>query len=386
MSGFEASARDALRAIPYPGFSRDIVSLQLVRSVAESGQAVTVVLDLSSSATESAEIVKQAVRQALAPLAAGRQLRIQDLSGGAPSLSVQGGGSGKPRRSAAASGGVDAKLVPGIKQIVAVASGKGGVGKSTVSVNLAVALAQRGLRVGLLDADIYGPSIPLMTGIDEAPKMTPERKLIPFERYGIRVMSLGFLVEEGSAVIWRGPMVMKALEQLLRDVVWGELDLLLVDMPPGTGDAQLTMSQRVNLAGAVIVTTPQDVALADARKGIAMFNKVGVPLLGLIENMSHFICPHCDERSEIFGHGGGRREAERLDVPFLGEVPLHVAFREAGDQGRPVSAVEPEGPNGQAIDRIAESVAAQLEPAGPPPERAEGVVGRFRDLFKRPSS
>lgn len=385
MNALESSITDALRAVRYPGFSRDIVSLKLVQRVIPTAEAITVVLDLSASATESAELVKQAVRHALQPLADGRKLRIQDLSGGSPSLSVQGSGVDS-RRSAAEAGGIDARLVPGIRQIVAVASGKGGVGKSTVAVSLAVSLARRGFKVGLLDADIYGPSIPLMTGIDEAPKMTADRKLIPFERYGLRIMSLGFLIEEGAAVIWRGPMVMKALEQLLRDVVWGELDLLIVDMPPGTGDAQLTMSQRVNLAGAVIVTTPQDVALADARKGIAMFNKVDVPVLGLVENMSHFICPHCRERSEIFGHGGGRLEAERLNVPFLGEIPLHVAFREAGDAGRPVTATDPESPNARAIDEIAARLAERLDPPGPAANREEGILGRVREIFRRSPS
>jgi ATP-binding protein involved in chromosome partitioning len=200
--------------------------------------------------------------------------------------------------------------------------GKGGVGKSTVAVNLAIGLAQKGARVGLLDADIYGPSIPLMMGVDERPDIDPSgRSIVPFDRFGVRFMSLGFLVDKDAAVIWRGPMVMKAIEQLLRDVLWGELDVLVVDMPPGTGDAQLTLSQKVNLSGAVIVTTPQDVALADAIKGVAMFRKVGVPVLGIVENMSFFHCPHCGNRTDVFGHGGGRREATRLEAPFLGEIP-----------------------------------------------------------------
>src|SRR5262249_15038745 len=236
-----------------------------------------------------------------------------------------------------------------------------GVGKSTVAVNLAVALARRGARVGLLDADIYGPSIPLMMGTDAPPEIDPDgRGIVPFTRFGVRFMSLGFLLPKDTAVIWRGPMVMKAIEQLLRDVAWGELDVLVVDMPPGTGDAQLTLSQKVRLSGAVIVTTPQDVALADAIKGVAMFRKVDVPVLGIVENMSYFACPHCGGRSDIFGHGGGRREAERLGVPFLGEVPLDAAIREGGDRGRPVVAEAPDSPLAQAFLDVAVRVESAL--------------------------
>ena len=223
-------------------------------------------------------------------------------------------------------------------------------------------LAQRGARVGLLDADIYGPSIPLMMGVDERPSIDPTgRSIVPFDRFGVRFMSLGFLVDKDAAVIWRGPMVMKAIEQLLRDVAWGELDLLVVDMPPGTGDAQLTLSQKVRLSGAVIVTTPQDVALADAIKGVAMFRKVGVPILGLVENMSFFNCTHCGERSEVFGHGGGRREAARLDAPFLGEIPLDAAIREGGDTGRPVVAADPASALAAAVLGLAAGVSEALE-------------------------
>ncbi|HKQ62642.1 MAG TPA: Mrp/NBP35 family ATP-binding protein, partial [Candidatus Polarisedimenticolaceae bacterium] len=254
------------------------------------------------------------------------------------------------------------ELLPGVRHVVAVASGKGGVGKSTVAVNLAVALARRGLRVGLLDADIYGPSVPLLVGLQgERPEFDPEtRRLLPFECHGLRCMSLGWLVDPDSAVIWRGPMVMKAIDQLLRDVDWGELDVLVVDLPPGTGDAQLTLSQKVRLAGAVIVTTPQDVALADAIKGVAMFRKVGVPVLGLIENMSYFLCPHCGERTEIFSHGGGRRQAERLDVPFLGEIPLDPAICRGSDAGLPVAAGREDSPQAAAFLRTAAAVVEAL--------------------------
>jgi ATP-binding protein involved in chromosome partitioning len=252
--------------------------------------------------------------------------------------------------------------VPHVRHIIAVASGKGGVGKSTVAVNLAVSIAQRGSRVGLLDADIYGPSVPMMFGARELrPEINREtERLVPLERFGVRFMSLGSLFDPEAAVVWRGPMVMKAVEQLLRDVEWGELDLLVVDMPPGTGDAQLTLSQKVNLSGALIVTTPQDVALADAIKGVAMFRKVEVPVIGIVENMSYFQCPHCSGRTEIFGHGGGRKQAERLGVPFLGEVPLEPDVRNSGDLGEPVCATGGNSPARIAFAEIADRVLMTL--------------------------
>ena len=250
--------------------------------------------------------------------------------------------------------------VEGIKSIVAVASGKGGVGKSTVATNLALALAKQGRKVGLLDADVYGPSLPRMMSISDKPKTKDGKTLIPLENHGIKCMSIGFLVAEETPTIWRGPMVMSALEQMIRDVEWGELDVLLVDMPPGTGDAQLTMAQRVPLAGAVIVSTPQDIALLDARKGLNMFRRVDVPVIGIVENMSYFLCPHCGERSEIFGHGGARAEAEALSLPFLGEVPLHLSIREAGDAGTPIVAAAPESAQALAFNGIAEAVWAHV--------------------------
>lgn len=250
--------------------------------------------------------------------------------------------------------------IPGITHIVAVASGKGGVGKSTTCVNLALSLAQQGWRVGVLDADIYGPSLPRLLGLHEKPE-SEGRFMRPLEAYGIKAMSIGFLVDEAEAMIWRGPMVMAAIQQLLRDVLWGELDCLLVDMPPGTGDAQLTLAQNVPLAGAVIVSTPQDLALIDARRGIVMFNKVDVPVLGLVENMSYFLCPHCGGRSEIFAHGGARQEAEKFGVPFLGEVPLHMTIREHADSGKPIVVADPSSAHAAVYRDIAEKVKARLE-------------------------
>ena len=253
--------------------------------------------------------------------------------------------------------------IPGVAAVIAVASGKGGVGKSTTALNLALGLRDLGLRVGLLDADIYGPSVPRLTGIHEKPKLNDERKMIPIERFGLSIMSIGFLVEEETAMIWRGPMVMSAITQMLRDVAWGTLDILVVDMPPGTGDAQLTLAQNVPLKGAVIISTPQDLSLIDARRGLAMFRKVNVPVLGIVENMSYFQCPECGTRSDIFGHGGARLEAERLGVPFLGEIPLHMSIRATSDSGNPVVASEPDGPHAAIYRAIGTKVRDQLKGA-----------------------
>jgi ATP-binding protein involved in chromosome partitioning len=251
--------------------------------------------------------------------------------------------------------------IPGVAAVIAVASGKGGVGKSTSALNLALGLRDLGLKVGLLDADIYGPSVPRLTGLHEKPELNDERKMIPLRRFGLAIMSIGFLVEEETAMIWRGPMVMSAVTQMLRDVVWGQLDVLVVDMPPGTGDAQLTLAQNVPLKGAVIVSTPQDLSLIDARRGLAMFKKVNVPVLGIVENMSYFQCPQCGTKSDIFGHGGARHEAEKLGVPFLGEIPLHMAIRATSDAGTPVVDSEPDGPHAAIYRAIAGQVRDQLK-------------------------
>jgi ATP-binding protein involved in chromosome partitioning len=264
--------------------------------------------------------------------------------------------------------------IPGVKHIIAVASGKGGVGKSTTAVNIALGLKDLGLSIGILDADVYGPSIPRLMGISGRPQQIDGKLIKPMENFGLRNMSMGYLVDEGTAMIWRGPMIQSALLQMLREVAWGDLDVLVVDMPPGTGDAQLTMAQQVPLSGAVIVSTPQDLALIDARKGIAMFQKVDVPLLGVVENMSHFICPNCGTSHDIFGHGGARAEAEKIGVPFLGEVPLAMTIRENSDAGTPVTVSAPEGPHARIYRDIAEKVWQQLSGAAVAGRAAPAIV------------
>lgn len=307
---------DALRHVIYPGMNRDIVTLGIVKTIDISDKSVSIGMDLRSDDDAEVKAVQEAVTR-----------EIKNLSG-IDTVSIIN--QNKEKASA-----VESPFLPKVKTKIAIASGKGGVGKSTVSVNLAVALAKQGLKVGLLDSDIYGPSIPLMFGIKERPAFDGE-KLLPLEKFGVKLMSLGFLVTDDSPVIWRGPLVMRALQQLMSDVDWGELDIILFDMPPGTGDAQLTLSQSITLDGAVIVTTPQDVALLDAVKGVEMFRKVNVPILGIVENMSYFVCTHCQERTDIFSSGGAKRESDRLKVDLLGEIPLNVDIRIGGDEGEPI--------------------------------------------------
>jgi ATP-binding protein involved in chromosome partitioning len=295
------------------------------------------------------------VQSALVALTAERK-------GGAAPPRPQAQGRAMPARGAPR--GEALQGVPGVAAIIAVASGKGGVGKSTTAVNLALGLSALGLKVGVLDADIYGPSLPKLLAIRERPQTIGGTRLKPITRYGLTVMSIGFLIDEETAMIWRGPMVISALTQMLREVEWGTLDVMVVDMPPGTGDAQLTMAQQVPLKGAIIVSTPQDLALIDARRGVSMFKRVNVPVLGVIENMSYFLCPRCGTRSDIFGHGGARHEAQRLGVPFLGEVPLDMAIREKSDAGLPLVATEPDGPLAKIYCDIAAKVADQLKGAG----------------------
>ncbi|WP_279358882.1 Mrp/NBP35 family ATP-binding protein [Methylobacterium indicum] len=315
------------------------------------------------------EAVRQAAEIAVLKLP-GVKAALASLTG------ERGPGAGAPPRPAAPGGAPQGgprpgPALPGVRHIVAVASGKGGVGKSTTACNLALALRAQGLKVGLLDADIYGPSVPKLFGLDRKPETinTPQgQRIVPLNGYGIPVMSIGFLISADTAMIWRGPMVQSALTQLLREVAWGELDVLIVDMPPGTGDAQLTLAQATPLAGAVIVSTPQDLALIDARRAVTMFRRVEVPILGVVENMATFVCPHCGGTSHIFGHGGARQEAETLGVPFLGEVPLTMTIRESSDSGRPVVAVDPDGPQAAAYRTIAAGLWAGLSGgAGPRP-------------------
>jgi ATP-binding protein involved in chromosome partitioning len=306
---------------------------------------------------QSVMVALTAERAAGAAQARGAPPRPQPRSGRAAPGAAPGGAPGAPSPAG----------IPGVAAIIAVASGKGGVGKSTTAVNLALALRELGLKVGILDADIYGPSMPKLLAIRERPQTIGGNRLRPIERFGMPVMSIGFLIEEETPMIWRGPMVMSALTQMLREVEWGALDVMVVDMPPGTGDAQLTMAQQVPLKGAVIVSTPQDLALIDARRGIAMFRRVNVPVLGIVENMSTFVCPQCGARSDIFGHGGARREAERLGVPFLGEVPLDIAIREKSDSGSPVVATAPDSSHAKyyrdIATRVRDGLAAASRPA-----------------------
>lgn len=276
-------------------------------------------------------------------------------------------------------------LLPGVKHIVAISSGKGGVGKSTVAANLAVAMAASGAKVGLIDADIYGPNIPMMLGVRKPPEQK-DGKLLPAESYGVKLISMGFFVPDEKAIVWRGPMVHTAIQQFFRDVIWGELDYLLIDLPPGTGDAQLSISQLVTLAGVITVTTPQEVALHDVRKGMMMFKGVNVPLLGVIENMSYYICRHCGEREEIFSHGGGQRAAEKLGVPFLGAIPIDPAIRAGGDEGMPIVAADPDSPQAKTFRDIAAKIASELKQQESGSASGGGIASLLNKIKRAPSS
>jgi ATP-binding protein involved in chromosome partitioning len=336
----EEMVREALRAVKYPGFSRDIVSFGLVREVRIDGGNVQIQIAVSTGEPKVAVQIRdeslKAVQSVRGVLSVNVKVDVQ-----AP---------------AAPAGDVGPLRIDGVKHVIAVASGKGGVGKSTVAANLALALAQAGHRTGLCDCDIYGPSIALMFGGNERPTADDENRILPIERYGVALMSMGFLLDDGSPAVLRGPMVTRYTQQFLRQVVWGNLDFLILDLPPGTGDIQLTIVQTVALSGAVIVTTPQEVALIDARKAVAMFAKTNVPVLGIVENMSHFLCPGDGKRYDIFGTGGGRREAERLRVPLLGEIPIEPLVRESGDTGRPAVAAHPASVAAEIFRKIATQV------------------------------
>ncbi len=340
--------RSALTAIKDPASGRDIVAAGLVEGVEIRGGLVQVTLLTDRAHAAAMEPVRRQVEALLTRQPGVRNATaILTAHKAPPAPTPAAHGHGAP--------GAKALLLPDVKAIVAVASGKGGVGKSTVAVNLAVSLARQGLNVGLLDADIYGPSLPRMVGINRKPEVR-DGQMIPLRAWGLACMSIGFLVEEETPMIWRGPMVMGALEQMMGQVEWGPLDILVVDMPPGTGDAQLTMAQRVALTGAVIVSTPQDIALIDARRGVRMFEKTKVPVLGLIENMSFFCCPGCGQRSDIFGHGGARLEAARLGTEFLGEIPLLLDIRIAADAGTPIAASAPDSDAAKAYAALAARV------------------------------
>lgn len=334
----EQSIEDALKGVNYPGYSRDIVSFGLVKNIATANGSASIALELTTHNPEVAGQLKAAVETATTTVEGIDRAMVQIKM--------------PPAGEAPASGQAGPNRMPGINKVIAVASGKGGVGKSTCAVNLACALAQDGGEVGLLDCDIYGPSVPLMMGVNERPLVSPEEKLVPLMSHGVKLMSMGFLLEGDQPVIWRGPMIMKTIQQFVMQVDWGTLDYLLIDLPPGTGDAQLSLCQTVPLDGGVIVTTPQEASLGVVRKGIAMFERVNVPILGIVENMSYFTAPNGD-RIEIFGHGGGAAEAKRQGTAFLGEVPLFTEIREGGDAGIPVVVKSPEGPPAQAFGTVA---------------------------------
>jgi ATP-binding protein involved in chromosome partitioning len=361
----EAAVRAALRAVRDPATGRDVVEAGMVEGLTARGGMVQFAIQVPRDRARDSEPLRAAAERAAAAVPGVLSATVVLTAHRAEPPPAQPA----PAAARKAPPGQGPMLLPDVKAIVAVASGKGGVGKSTTAVNLAVAMAAQGLRTGLLDADIYGPSLPQMLGTRERPRAEGQR-IFPLSRWGLKAMSIGFLVEEETPMIWRGPMVMGALEQMMGQVEWGSLDILVVDMPPGTGDAQLTMSQRVPLAGAVIVSTPQDVALIDARRGVRMFEKVGVPVLGIVENMSFYCCPNCGHREEMFGHGGARAEAERLGTEFLGELPLKLAIRQLADAGTPIVAARPESEEAKTYARIAARVwekasARAAAPAGP---------------------
>ncbi|PYL06923.1 MAG: chromosome partitioning protein [Verrucomicrobia bacterium] len=345
MSVSEDHVKHALKSVKYPGFTRDIVSFGLVKSIQIDDREVKVQLALATNDPNIPATIKNDAERTLRAIEGVRSAKVLI------DIHAPPGGAGA---------GMGATRIPGVRHVIAVASGKGGVGKSTVAGNLAIALEQTGARVGLCDCDIYGPSISLMFGTRERPMATEENKIVPIEQYGLRLMSMGFLLDDTSPAILRGPMVTRYTQQFLRQVEWGELDYLVLDLPPGTGDIQLTIVQTVALSGAIIVTTPQEVALMDARKAATMFDKVNVPVLGLVENMSYFVSPSDSKRYDIFGSGGGEREAKRLRVPLLGQIPIDIATREAGDRGIPIVSEDRRSPVTAEFKKIAENIRKTL--------------------------
>ena len=339
----EAQVLDALRAVMDPELGKDLVTLNMIRNVKIEGTGVSFNLVLTTMACPLKKELETNARNAVAAIPGVTKVTLTTGAEVPQSKKL-------PEKNA----------IPGVKNTIAVASGKGGVGKSTVSVNLAIALAKTGAKVGLLDADVYGPSIPLMMGIHKMPQATPEERLVPLFNHGLKLMSVGFMLDEETPLIWRGPLVMQLIKQFLTGVDWGELDYLVIDLPPGTGDVQLTLVQTIPLTGAVIVTTPQDIALIDARRAIKMFGEVKVPVVGIIENMSYFVCPHCNETTEIFSKGGGEKTSDRYGIPLLGKIPIDIEIRAGSDTGNPIVHASPESAQSKSFMQIAEAVASRI--------------------------
>lgn len=378
-SDTEESIREALRQVRFPGFSRDIVSFGMVQEISLEGTSVRIGLSVNTDDREKRAQIERETREAVSVLPGVESVEIAMAAPpvAAAARTAPPSPQAPPGLPGAPPGRPQEELwarapIPGVEHVIAVGSGKGGVGKSTVAINLAAALHQMGNRVGILDADVHGPDVPILMGVEGRPRPSSEGKILPLEAHGLKVMSLGFFLDPQEPAIWRGPIVGGLVQQFFRDVAWGQLEHLLVDLPPGTGDAQLTMVQKVQLTGAVIVTTPQDLALQDAMKGLAMFRKLDVPILGVVENMSTFICPHCGEPSHIFDHGGGEEAARARGVPFLGAVPLDLAVRTSGDSGRPIVLQDPDSAAGIAFLKIAERLLEELRRL--PMGEAQGVA------------
>jgi ATP-binding protein involved in chromosome partitioning len=376
----EKDVLTALSQVQEPDSGKDLVALNMVKNVQVEGATVNLNLEFKQAGYPYKEQIQENVKKAILGLsgveAVNVNIQTPDPLKVISSQPQQTPPSGPPKmQSQPTMPPQRQNVVPDAKHTIAVASGKGGVGKTTVAVNLAVSLAQTGATVGLLDADIYGPNVPIMMGINQK-LQTRNNKIAPLERYGVHMVSVGFITEGDAAIIWRGPLVGRMIQQFLQDVDWGELEYLVIDLPPGTGDAQLTLTQVVPLTGAIVVTTPQDVALSDAKKGINMFRKVEVPVLGVVENMSYFVCPHCDQRTEIFDHGGGKKASEKFNVPFLGEIPLDTNIRIAGDQGTPIIISNPDSPVSAAFKNLADAVVEQIN------QEQDEEKGLLKRVFK----